>query len=230
MISTQHEWFMTKLKVYIVEEQAIFRAGIKQTLASLKEKLELTEITNCTQLLTLLEAQQPDMIIMNPGTNENSISITEQLIKKYEKIKVLLFTDHADDEILVKLINSGLYGCLLRSAELGELKLAIEMALTNQCYFSPQLINRLLFHRVAPHKNGTKRNQSETPLTEREREIIKLICKGFDQQEIAEKLFISPRTVDAHKANIMSKLEVKNTTGIILHAIKKHLIQLEELA
>lgn len=221
---------MAKTKLFIVEEQAVFRAGLKHLLASIKEKLECTEITNCTQLLTLLENQNPDIVLMNLGVNENEFNITEQLIKKYPDIKFLLFADHADDELLIKLIDTGLFGCLLRNVESYELKLAIEMAITNQCYFSPQLINKLLLHRLTPNKNGTKKPQVETSLTERELEVVRLLCKGLDQQEIAEKLFISPRTVDAHKANIMSKLEVKNTTGIILHAIKSHVIKLEELA
>ena len=221
---------MSKFKIFIAEEQAIFRAGIKQTLASMKEKPECTEISNQSQLLALLENQQPDMIIMSMALNDNDLSVLDQMIKKHPKTKILLFTDRIDDELLIRLIEGGLFGCLLRSVDPYELKLAIEMARTNQTYFSPQLINRLLLHRFAPRKSGAKRSKSQSMLTERELEIVKLLCKGHDQQEIAGKLFISPRTVDAHKANIMSKLEVKNTTGIILHALRNHVIDLEELS
>jgi DNA-binding NarL/FixJ family response regulator len=220
---------MTKFKIYIVEGEAMFRAGIKQALSSMKERVECTDLMNLTQLMTQMEIQQPDMILMNLELDENSISITEQFIKKYDKVKIILFATRMEDEVLLRLIDCGVYGCLLRSAELSELKLAIEMVMNCQCYFSPQLVNSLLLHRLIPSKNGNKRIQRDNILTDRELEIVKLLCKGCDQQEIAEKLFISPRTVDAHKANIMSKLDVKSTTGIILHAIKHHVIKLEEL-
>jgi DNA-binding NarL/FixJ family response regulator len=220
---------MSKFKICIVDDQAIFRAGIKQALVLMKTKFECVELANCTQLLTQLDRLHPEIIIMNLEFTDSGISITEQLIKNNPDIKILLFADHANDELLIKLIDNGLFGCLLRTVEPYELKLAIEMVLTNQCYFSPQLINRILMHRIVPNKNENKRNMHDTSLTIRELEIIRLLCKGLDQQQIAEKLFISPRTVDAHKANIMSKLEVKNTTGIILHAIKNHVIRMEEL-
>ncbi|MTK53030.1 response regulator transcription factor [Paludibacter sp.] len=220
---------MSKSKICLVDEHAIFRAGIKQILASMKEKFEYEEVSNYSQLLLRLEHQKPSLIIMNLGITDDRIYLTEQLMTKYPDIKILIFADHANDKILIRLINNGLFGCLLRTAEPQELKLAIEMVLSDQCYFSPLLINRILINRAIPDKNGNKKIINDSFLTERELEIVRLLCKGLDQKEIADKLFISPRTVDTHKANIMSKLEVKNTTGIILQAIKYLIVKTSEL-
>jgi len=138
----------------------MFRAGIKQALTSMKERVECTELLNLTQLMSQIEIQQPDMILMNLELDENSISITEQFIKKYDKVKIMLFATRMEDEVLLRLIDCGVYGCLLRSAELSELKLAIEMVMSSQCYFSPQLVNSLLLHRLIPSKNGNKKNSA----------------------------------------------------------------------
>lgn len=213
---------MQVIKYAIADDHTIFRQGLRYALADDK-KLKITaEAANGLELLKAIEKQQPDVILLDLKMPEmDGIETTRQLHGNYPHIKILMLTTYDDEHLILHLIELGANGYLLKNADPEEIKKAIHTVYENDYYFNDLMNNALL-------KNITRKNspvqKESVKLNSRETEILKLICMEMTTTEIAEKVFLSPRTVEGIRTSLIEKSGVKNIAGLVLFAIKNGII------
>lgn len=147
----------------------------------------------------------------------NGLDTTEEVKKKYPKCKIIGLTMHSEPGMIRAMMESGADGYVLKTADREMLLEAIDKVLLDQKYFSPEVTETLV--RNNQQTNSTAQDQKES-LTDREEEILTLIAEGYSNKEIGERLFISHRTVDTHRTNIMRKIDARNIAGVIRYAIQ----------
>lgn len=219
---------MEKFKIIIIDDHKIVREGLKSMLLG-NPKMEVSgEGAGEIDLLQLMKVQKPTLVIMDvamPG--KSGIELTTYLAKNHPEVKVLILTSNSDEESIVASIEAGADGFLHKDSSLTELLSAIELVCNGESYFSENIsgiIYKSYINRIKNDKNYKPDQQKA--LSERELEIIKLLSDGLSGKEIAEKLFISPRTVETHKNNILEKLNLKNNIELLKYAIKNGIIKL----
>lgn len=217
---------MEKIKVLIADDHKIVRLGL-QGLLSREEDMELVgEAENGHQVLELLATHVTDLVIMDIDMgNTNGIDTTRKVKELFSDVKVLALTMHEDQQSIVGMLQAGASGYLLKNAGRDELLTAVRAVVSGNNYFSGQ-VSATLLQAITAMNTEKAKTKAERPhtLTERELEVLKMIAQEYSNGEIAEKLFISIRTVDTHRRNIIDKLQVKNTAGLVRYAIEKALI------
>jgi len=218
---------MEKIKVFIVDDHSMIREGIKSCLVEEKDMEVVGEAESGEIALSMIGSELPDLVIMDINMGGMSgIETTEKLIKKFKDIKILGLTMYEDSHHIINMMQAGAMGYILKDSDLQEIVDAIRTIHSGESYFSND-VSSTLMHQFMKSKEEEKILQSvELELTPREIEILKLIAEEFTNQEIAEKLFISQRTVDTHRRNLIQKLNAKNTAGLVRYAIKHKLISL----
>lgn len=210
-----------KLTICLVDDHALFREGIRFLLSKWERIGTIYEAGNGKEVLELLEPCRPDIILMDiemPGMN--GIEATREVLNIYPQTRIIALSMYADECFYKDMIDAGAKGFLLKNSRFETVKTAISEVLENRSYFSPEILNSILKNMDQPAKKT-----SNSDLSDREIEVLFHICKGLSNQEIAEQLFISKRTVDKHRENILLKTESKNTAELVVYAIKnKHFI------
>lgn len=207
------------IKLFIADDHKVFRDGVSSILGNLDDITVVGEAGNAYETTDGVNQHLPDVILMDismPITN--GIELTKILKKSYPDLKVLIFSMHHESSYIMSALEAGASGYLLKDAGSTEMVNAIRTVYNNGTYYSPEVSNVLIEHLskgTNPHSE-----KKESPLTKREKEILQLIAEEYSNPEIAEKLFISPRTVDTHRRNLLEKLELKNTAGLVKYAIK----------
>lgn len=215
---------MAKIKIIIVDDHQMFRDGIKLALNEEEEFDIIGEAGNGHELFELMKKQEPDLVITDISLPDISgIDISERLNKEYPAIKVLVLSMHSNEEFIYKALIAGADGYLPKETSISELTKAIIKINSGKDYFNKDISDKLIH--AFKKKNHTK-NETENTLTKREKEIIRLIVEGLSNKEIADQLFISIRTVDTHKNNIMHKLHLKSSVELVKYAIKNNLAEL----
>lgn len=215
-----------KIKLLLVDDHIIVRNGIKLMLSQQKSFIpEILEAGDFEEVIHHTNNTSFDVILLDinlPG--QNGISITKYLTKKSSNYKILALTMHKEEYMVKQMISAGAMGYLLKNAGLDELtKAIITVASSNKYYCneaSQILINNPVNHLVAQNKHYNLTVDYTSALSNREKEVMMLIVKELSSLQIAEKLFISKRTVDTHRKNIIAKLNLKNTAGIVKYAIE----------
>lgn len=217
-----------RIRVLIVDDHAILREALRGLLESVPEIEVVGDATNGREALDLCDRLQPDVVLMDmvmPGLN--GLEATRQLRRRHPKTKVLILTGYMEDEQIVAALRAGASGYVVKRSDKEELLLGIQAVHRGNTYFSSSIsdgdaINQYLWQAKRPEpKTGYDL------LTSREREVLQLIAEGYSNQRIAQELFISVKTVEAHKAHIMTKLHAQNRTDLIRYAIKKGLVGLD---
>jgi DNA-binding NarL/FixJ family response regulator len=212
---------MSTYRIILADDHAMFRHGIRRIIEEHHDLEILGEASDGLELLQLLKKAAPDMVVLDISMpNLRGIEATREIKVMHPKVKVLILTMHKDKEHLFHAISAGAEGYLLKEDAHPELFNAIRTIRSGEIY-----ISRLLANHV-PKSNGKGDNRQPLtvvcePLTNREREVLKLIAEGKSNKEIAELLFISIRTVQHHRANMMKKLSFKKTADLIKYAIRK---------
>jgi DNA-binding NarL/FixJ family response regulator len=216
---------MDKIKVLIADDHKIIRVGLRGLIELSKDIEVVAEAENGTEVIELVKRVKVDVVLMDIDMGHTSgIETTQQLKKEHPEINVLGLTMHEEQEYIIEMLEAGASGYLLKNTGLEELLTALRTASKGDSYFSQQVSATLLqaiTRRKTPYPST---NNHLSPLTEREIEVLRLITEEFSNPEIAEKLFISIRTVDTHRRNLLEKLQVKNTAGLVKYAIEKKLI------
>jgi len=215
---------MTKIKVLIADDHKIIRVGLRGLIELSKDIEVVAEAENGTEVIDLVKKVKVDVVLMDIDMGHTSgIETTHQLKKEHPEINVLGLTMHEEQEYIVEMLEAGASGYLLKSTGMEELLTALRTAAKGDSYFSQQVSATLL--QAITHKKTFPSFKSNHygPLTEREIEVLQLIAREFSNGEIAEKLFISIRTVDTHRRNLLEKLQAKNTAGLVKYAIEKGL-------
>ena len=157
----------------------------------------------------------------------DGIEATEITSEKHPEIKVIALSMFSDQEYYHKMISAGVKGFLLKEAGIDELELAIKSVCNSRPYFSQELLRNIIVNMSAPKVTAPGKDPYQ--LTKREEEVLKLICRGYSNKEISDMLFISQKTVEGHKSNLMIKTNTKNTINLMLFAIKNHLVEIQGL-
>lgn len=212
-----------KTKVMIADDHSLVREGIKQLLEFNGEIEIIAEAANGLECLAILEDVSPDVLLLDINMpKKNGLEVLEEIKKKGSAIKVLILTVHNEIEYLLKAVDIGVDGYILKDSESAELKKAIKAVLSGENYIQPSLIpalnNRLVNRDIDKDKIDS--------LTTRELEVLIQVANGMFNKEIATNLNISERTVKNHISNIFKKIDVSDRTQAAVFAIKNNIIKL----
>ena len=211
------------INILIADDHQIFREG----LISLFERDEVIQVVgeakNTTEILNALENHSIQVILMDVDMGvSNGIEATMVVKERYPSIQILALTMHAEQEYILRMLDAGASGYILKNTGKAEMMTAIKAVSEGENYYSQQVSNTLIHHLRSP--NPAKVKKTGIPLTKRELEVLRFIVEEYSNTEIAEKLFISIRTVDTHRRNLIQKLGVKNTAGLVKYAIQNDLV------
>ena len=209
------------VKILVVDDHKIIRDGIAQLLDDEKNFFIIGQASNGREALEVLEQRRADIVIMDINMPEmNGIDCTREIVAKYDDVKVLALTMYSEDIYLKRMLAAGASGYILKSSGKEELLKAIQRIIMGHMHFSDEIT-----HAAVPNMDNEPDKTGEMiSLTGREKEVLKLIVNELTNQEIAEKLFISSRTVDAHRRNLIAKTGVRNTAGLVKYAIRNKIV------
>ncbi len=218
---------MKKIRVLIVDDHTLVRDGIRALLMLASDIEVVGEASNGMEAMEAIEELLPDVILLDLAMPiMNGLDTTRRIRKDFPQIKVLALTQYDDSEYVVPVIEAGARGFVTKSAAFSELATAIQAVAKGDSYLSPSAANALIeeYQHKTVSANGEK--DSYQSLTEREREVLKLVVEGFTAKEIANMLCISIKTVEWHKGSLMNKLNIHNKTDLIKFALRKAIIEL----
>jgi two-component system response regulator NreC len=213
---------MNKIKVMLVDDHQIILDGIKSLLENTPDIQVVATANDGNEALNTLKLLTVDVILMDidmPGLN--GVDATRQINTMFNDVKVIMLTMHSEGAMIKSLIEIGAHGYILKNSTKEELLEAIYKVARGEKYFSPEVTMSLL----NPEKEKSKTVGIQIDFTQREIEIVQLLADGLTNKEIGDKLFISHRTVDTHRTNIMKKVGVNNIAGLISFAIKNGLVE-----
>jgi len=208
-----------------VDDHKVFREGIT-SLINYEKDLEVIGTAGSVQeFMEKILDHNPDIILMDISLKDGEGPVATKWIKEKKPMcKVLIFSMHQEDKYVKKVLKSGANGYLLKDAGTKEMMNAIRTVYSGETFYSQTIMQSIV--KQLMNDKSTKKNIAGQNLTRRELEILKLIAEEKSNKEIAVILFISSRTVDAHRRNLLEKLQVKNTAGLVKHAIRIGLIEL----
>lgn len=212
---------MNILQAFIVDDHAIFRQGLTLMLNKINNIKVIGEAENGKEFIDNLEKYNPDLIFLDIKMPEmDGIEAAKRAFEMKPSLKIIVMTMFEEPAYFNKMVDLGVQGFLLKNAEMMEIRKAIARINEGDSYFSEFLLKKI-------NEEGTADdNQVNIKFSKREKEVLDQLCQGLSNQEIADKLFISPRTVDGHRANLISKTNSKNTVSLVLFAVKNKLVEL----
>jgi DNA-binding NarL/FixJ family response regulator len=215
---------MGKIKLAIADDHKIFRNGLKATLEDCADFDLVIEASNGKQLLGMLTEVKPDVILMDIKMPEmDGIQTTTAIKQKYRDVKVLALSMFNEDKYIVDMMKAGASGYLLKNAEPEEIIEAISTVFYKDYYFNEHL-SITLIKQLAGNNNSNSPSQSLADFNEREIEVLRLVCQECSNQEIADKICLSVRTVEGYRARLFEKTRSKNLVGLVIFAIKTGII------
>ena len=207
------------IRLVIADDHPVIIDGIKTILEKEKDIRLVAEVNDGKALLDILETEEVDVVLTDinmPGTN--GIDATRMIREKYPDIKVLAFSQYDEKRFIKQVLKRGASGYMLKSTPAKEIVRAIKMVHEGGMYLSPGLPN------VFGEQPKKRSNYLFPELSPRELDVLKLVCQEKNTQEIADALFISYNTVETHRANILLKVGVKNTAGLVKWAVENEMI------
>jgi DNA-binding NarL/FixJ family response regulator len=213
------------MRILIADDHEIFLDSLSMLIATFPDVEIVGNCKNGLEVLNFLQNQTIDLLVTDYKMPLMSgIELTLQLRQKYSQIKVLMLSVSEEAEMIREAFQAGVWGYMMKKSGKAELQKAIETIKNGQRYFSESVVFELMRLGLTDNIPQNEIQQEFNQLTEREIEIIKLITNELSSQEIAEKLFIAPKTVETHRHNILKKLGLKNTVGLIKYALKNGLV------
>lgn len=218
---------MSPISVLIADDHEIIRFGISTYLSSSDDVEIVGEASTGEECIELFRETRPDICVLDIGMPDKDGIETAKAIREIEEdSKILILTMHIDKNILYNAIEADVNGYLLKNTDKSDLLHGIRAIARGQQVFSDPISN-LIKETFLKHNNSSQSSlYNHQEITDREQEILQLIVEGLTSKQIAEKLYISPRTVDTHRANLMEKLELKNTAELVCFAIKNDLVSI----
>lgn len=216
---------MKKIKIAIADDYKIYRDGIKVGLAADKNLQVVLEADNGQDLLNGLEKTAPDVIIMDLKMPiMDGMEATKEVRKRFDAIKVLVVTMYDDDKFIIHLMEMGANGYLLKNAEAEEIIKSIYAVHENGYYFN-DLVNKALLKKLVLKRNFKPSFNQDIEFTERELEVLKLICEEKTDAEIGKKISLTPRSVEGIRQKLIEKVGVRNTAGLVMFALKNGMVE-----
>ena len=212
---------MNIIKVGLVDDHELFREGIKLLMSRIEETELVFDVGSGIEALEELKTTMPDVLLLDldmPG--KNGVDTFQEARSLYPNLKVIILTMHSEERMISYLMEMGVNGYLMKDSNRETLRNAVLNVYEKGMYYSEEVSKAML--------EGLKRKTRLTPkvgqrivLSAREREVLELVAEGYSNKEIAEKLFISSRTVDGHRTNILQKFGVHNTAKLVMEAVRK---------
>ncbi|GGA81283.1 oxygen regulatory protein NreC [Flavobacterium palustre] len=210
---------MNEIKLIIADDHELFRNGLAELLRKHDDIKIVKSVADGLELMELVNTQfEADIVLLDiTMPNMDGFGVLKELKALNSEIKPIVISMHDDGNYIAKCAKMGAYGYLLKNTDESELILAIRSVANGKKYFSAEISEKMI-------NFMSEQSISENILSNKETEVLALIAKGLTTKEIATKLFVSSRTIETHRANILKKLEVKNTAELIKKAAKKNLI------
>ena len=208
-------------RIAITDDHVMVLKGIETMLTGTPEIEVVGTYKDAKETINRISKDQPDILLLDINLPDiNGIDLCKQLLKKDPDLKIIALTSFEETSFVKRILNNGAHGYLLKNIDKLELLDAFKTVLSGEQYLQKNIQKNLLLHAVGSKKS----NSLIVNLTRREKEVLQAISEELTTQEISEKLFISPKTVETHRMNLMSKLGAKNSVGIIKIAIEKQLL------
>ena len=216
------------IHIVLVDDHRLFRDGLRQLLSADKRFRMVGEascgeefLNDCSDLaietVVFMDIDMPGM---------GGVEATRRALEQRDDLKVIALSMHGEQEFYQPMVEAGAKGFLLKNSDISEVAAAVEKVATGGTYFSPELMDALIEAMNRTDGRDASENRWSEPLSERETEVLPLVCEGLANHEIADRLFISKRTVDKHRANILAKTGCKNTASLVIYAVKHNLIKI----
>jgi two-component system response regulator NreC len=220
---------MTKIRVLLTDDHTLFRQGIR-TLLTAEPDMEVTgEAGNAADAVELARHSRPDVVLMDIGmAGMSSFEATRQIRKDRPDTRVVFLSMYDDEDYLAECVDIGANGYVLKESPGEQLVTAIREVHRGGSYLSPRLLTKLVDDFRLQGRGGVARQPRFNTLTKREREILKLLAEGLSVKDIAANFDLSVKTIEAHKFNLMRKLDIHNKAQLVQYAIQKKIIRLPE--
>jgi len=217
---------MSKIRVFLTDDHTLFRQGIK-TLIDAEPDMEIVgEAANAIEAIALAAEIHPDVVLMDIGmTGLSSFEATRQIRKNRPETRILFLTMYDDEDYLVECMDSGASGYVLKDSPTLQLLNAVRDAHRGGSYLSPRMLSQLVDD-FRSRVKSTQRLPRFATLTQREKEVLKMLAEGNSVKEIACTLNLSVKTVEAHKFNLMRKLDIHNKAQLVQYAVQKKVIKI----
>jgi DNA-binding NarL/FixJ family response regulator len=213
-----------KRKIVIAEDHKILREGLKSLLRTIDDLEIVGEAADGLEAIRCVEAYHPELLLLDLSMPKmNGISVIRDIKSRFPETKILVLTIHESEDYILESFHSGLDGYCLKDANYSELLIAIRSVLEGKTYLSPSISEKVLAGFLDDRKT-LKSRSSWDMITQREREVLKLVGEGYKNKEIADYLCISVKTVEKHRSNIMRKLDVHTSSALTAIAIEKGLV------
>ena len=212
---------MEPYKIILVDDHSLFRNGLRGLLERCAECRVVGEAASGEEFLAMLGGVDADVVFMDfamPGLD--GAQTTERALAQRPDLKIITLSMFGEESYYSRMVEAGARGFLLKDSDIGDVIDAIETVTGGGSYFSPQLLTSLT------GRMRTREDAADEQLSSREREILVAVCRGLSNQEIADELFISKRTVDKHRANILEKTGCKNTASLVVYAIRNGIVDI----
>ena len=214
-----------EFKVYIADDHTLFRKAMVNLLLTFERVTDVRDAENGKELLALIKNSPPDVAIVDLQMPiMDGAETCENIINKYPDVKIIVLTMHDSGKFILQMMEMGVHAFLLKSSEPEELKKAIYSVVEKDFYHN-DLVAAALRKNVKEKKARPKHMFDSVELTEREREILLLICQELTMKEIGQRLFLSENTVRNHRVNIMEKIKVNNIVGLVKYAYDSGLVK-----
>jgi DNA-binding NarL/FixJ family response regulator len=208
------------IKVALADDHSLFREGLRFIIDRMIGVELIHEANSGNELLNNFEIATPDVVLLDlEMPNGDGINTIKKIIESFPKVKILILTMHSEDRMISYLMELGAHGYLLKDIRRDELRIAIETVYKEGFYFTNQ-ISRSLLEGLKSTKKKIPKFGMSIELSNREQEILELIAEELTTTEIGVRLFISERTVEGHRKNLLLKFDAKNTAGLIIKAVK----------
>jgi DNA-binding NarL/FixJ family response regulator len=215
---------MSLIKYIIADDHRIFRQGLRYSLSDDHKLKFVGEAGNGIELLELLKKQKADVILLDLKMPEmDGLEVTKELRKLYPDLRIIVLTMYDDENFIIHMLDMGANSYLVKNTEPEEIKTAMHAVVENEYYFN-DLVSKTMLKSIVQQRNVSPRFKPEVQLNDKETEVLKLICAEHTNAEIAAKVFLSPRTVEGIRANLLEKIGVRNTAGLVLYAVKHNLV------
>ena len=208
-------------RIILVDDHSLFRNGLRGLLEHCAGCHVVGEAASGEEFLAMIDRVEADIVFMDfamPGLD--GAQTTERALARHSELRIITLSMFGEESYYSRMVEAGAKGFLLKDSDIGDVLEAMDAVMAGGSYFSPQLLSSL---------TGRMRTRDDAPdeqLSAREREILVAVCQGLSNQEIADALFISKRTVDKHRANILEKTGCKNTASLVVYAIRNGIVEL----
>lgn len=214
------------IRVLLADNHTLVRAGLRAILQNIEGIQVVAEAGDGREALRLIAAHQPDVVLMDVAMPEmNGLEATARVVKEFPNVRVIILSMHANEEYVLQALRTGAAGYVLKDSGVSELELALRAIAKGETYLSPAVSKHVVADYV--RRVGSESSSLEQ-LTPRQREILQLLVEGRTTKEIAKLLYISVKTVETHRAQLMERLGIHDVAGLVRYAIRMGLVTPED--